>query len=299
MTLQELMAGAQDPRARYGAPVGVGGSPFMQQLGINPAVAAQIDAATQPEATVDEPVPGKSKLWAKILSAIADAGSAYGSALAGGPRTDFSGRMAENDRSIPKIMAANEARRKDAMSKSKAKREELKLKALLDERNRSEALQARSEDLAWRKTQETQAQQRHDAERQADSEAKIKAVEVEMAWKERMVSADQRHDEAMARIRGQQESGSKSASDQLKGLSEAKAGVNKIANNLPKLMQGYTDEAGEHPPMKPDQVMTMFRRSVAELNLDKDALAAAQAYFDKEVASQFQSLAGGGASGSW
>jgi hypothetical protein len=164
---------------------------------------------------------------------------------------------------------------------------------------RTDRLQAKAEDLAWRKTQDKQAQQQREAERQADSDAKIKAAEVEMAWKERMASADQRHDEAVVRIRGQQESGSKSASDQLKGLSEAKAGVNQIANNLPKLMQGYADQAGEHPPMKPDQIMTMFRRSVAELNLDKDALAAAQAYFDKEVASQFQSLAGGGASGSW
>lgn len=251
-----------------------------------------------PEPTVDKP-----SLLAKLLLGGGDALKAYASVLGRVPlRTDSLEKYMEY------LAGQKESKAKydelKSLSESRSKRTTAQY--LLGEVDRREAKSERSLAATERKAEreaaiirDKEARAQVSAEKQAAMAAQAEAAAKEMAWKDRMASAERRHEESLVKLRSQQEGGSKTAKDQLEGLSTAKAGVNQIANNLPKLIQGYADQAGEHPGMKPDEIETMFRRSLAELNLDRDATAAAQAYFDQEVASQFQRLAGGGASGQW
>ena len=289
MNLMDLVSGMPGGGAPATAPQG----------GLDPSIEAAIAAASQPEPTVDAPVPKQSKLWQRILSAIADAGSAYGAGMGAGRPTEFTARMLYRDREAQDIDAGNQARKQKAGRDAGSKAAELRLRALIDKQDR-EARRAdetiRLEQQRQQKAEDRAAKAEQDA---AELAGKKEILATEIATRERMAKNDQAHDMALANLRAQHEGGSKVAQEQLKTLGEAKAGVNQIANNLPRLMKGYTDQTGEHAPLTPEQVDTMFRRSVAELNLGKDATDAIQAYYDKEVRSQFQALAGGGATGSW
>lgn len=256
---------------------------------------------TAPENVGPEPTVDKPSRLRQVLTSLGDGMTTYASIIGRDPglRTHNFKAYMDYLQGQKDSKAAFDERKSQAENRSKTSKAEFILRGMDSAQAKTDAAKERKDLL-----DQTQALKREEDKQRAQEKADVLAAQentqqAEFAFKERMAKADRIHDESIVRLRGQQEGGSKVAQEQLKSLSEAKAGVNKIANNLPKMIQGYTDQEGEHPALKPADINTMFRRSLAELNLGKEATDAAQAYFDKEVASQFQALAGGGASGSW
>ena len=295
-TLQDLMAtiqGGQGATPGQGnllaalAPLmGGGGGTGTGPLpgGVDSQIQQQIAALSQPEPTVDQPVPQQSKLWQRLIAGIADAGSVYAKGLNPYvPTTNSLGYLLGQDQAGKDITAQNAQNKKNAAYKGSQRGAEAKLRMLLNQRDTEIQQQSQAADNAAR----LQVKQAELDARAASDAAEAQAKKDEMTWKERMQSAGFRHDEALVKLRAQYEGGSKVASEQIKLLGEAKQGVNQIANNLDNLKNGWVDDKGvQHPPMSVDQIRTMFRRELAAMNLTPDAESAAQAYFDKEVESQ-------------
>lgn len=128
MNLQDLLNGVQDPSARYGGGAGVTAA---APSGVDPAIEAQIQALSHPDPVVEQPVPDKSKLWQRILSAVADGATAYSAGMGAGRGSNFSERLLERDRSRDVIAAGNRAAKSESLRKSQKTAAELRLQALL------------------------------------------------------------------------------------------------------------------------------------------------------------------------
>jgi hypothetical protein len=279
VTLEEILMGTQ-PTAYTGG----GRVPVQAQTGgltIDPAIQAQIDAISQPETFTPEAVPEKSKLWQKLLSALADAGSTYATGMGAGRPTSFTRSLLERDREADEIGVRNKLGRQKSTSDSARKKAELKLQALLREQERSLGATASKaeQEAAERKLKEG----RQYAEGVAAQERQQRLADdaVKMAAAERKQKLDFAHDEAMERLRSKlrpEHPDKDIAKDQMKSISEAKAGINSIAVNIKAAAEKFGGRDG---------VRTFIRRKLEELNLDKDGMAAAMTYYDKEVEQQF------------
>lgn len=299
LTLQDLLSqnlSAQGPAGGFTAAQNIPGSPDMD------AERQQALAMmATPENLGEGPQVDKPNRLAQILMGVGDALTAAAAIKGNSPGAKTHTLEAYMDYLARQKESRTQYDERKALLESRATKEKgAYLLSELDRKQaRSDAAAATKEERAYQAKKEADRVSQDKAELETRAALSAEAASKEMAWKERMASAERRHEESLVKLRSQQENGSKTAKDQLEGLSQAKVGVNQIANNLPRLIQGYADQAGEHPGMKPDEIETLFRRSLAELNLDKDATEAARAYFDQEVGSQFQRLAGGGATGSW
>lgn len=205
MTLQEALQGATDPRSRYAAaPQMQGAGGAAAPPGLDSEIEAQIQSLSEPEALPTLPVEKKSRLWQRILSALADAGSSW----AGQPQ-NYTGRMLARDEQINQEIMRNSELVAGAKNRAKRTAAELKLNALLRKQAKVENAGEREQFLAG------QAALKKTEREQALTDAATKTA-ADLAAEERRRAADISmaelkfgHDKTLAGIKSRANEGDK------------------------------------------------------------------------------------------
>lgn len=122
--------------------------------GLDPAIEAQIQQLSQPEPVVDQPVPRQSGALAKILSSLADAGSAYA-----GRHSGYTQRLLNEDQEALDTIAGNKSRRAKSETDATTKGAELRLRALISKRDREAESDAKMQDRAYQDVKDAEKAQ--------------------------------------------------------------------------------------------------------------------------------------------
>ena len=249
---------------------------------INQAIQQQIDAASQPEAVTPQYVPHHSKLWQRILSALADSGSAYAAGQGAGSRTNFTGGLIARDEYGKNVEASNAKAQADSKSKAAQKRAELTFRELLSQRETSDRVAerelARTEAEKVRRDEMTQ----RTTENAAATTARQKEFEAHKAWDSEMEKARFGHEQAVAGIRAKVTEGDKAAAQDQKNLGEIIGHIGGLADVADVALAGG-DPARQIPAMTPKQMATKVRRLMEQMQLGPEARKAAETYFQKEM----------------
>jgi hypothetical protein len=277
MNLADLLSGNQDPRERYYGGGGTTPASVAPVGGLDPTIQEQINALSEPEPVTEIPKPEHSKLWQRLLSALADGATSY----AGRPG-NFSERLLARDRSIGEIDALNKGAYGKSQRDAKRKRAELTLSAL--DRRQMKADEQKGRELLQANMLEDREQARKDAAVQAAAALAEKKAEFEAKRKQDLEMEDLRftHDKITAGIHRKVAEGDETAKNDRKGLGPVLGTITALALTAKKnLAEGKTT---------PEEMAGLIDQMMDEAMLSPDARKAAEAHFKLKLGPAIREL---------